>query len=231
MKIEPYINKRDGRIEWLYRNPDGLLMEIENCDINILARMDWKPYADFERNKLGELADKRNQKNDMWCPIGDAYAFKYENDDYPRYVSSELIGYNNHDFCDDSESHRFFKRAEFLKAVCEKEGAGWLPTIALLKETVSQFECGCSFYSCPVFRGATSHCPCKRHSEPVESAGKVKTCYMYATDGKAQCYPRCDICGKCTLNPERDYYTNSEIDELKTSVPASSLINETPTRH
>jgi hypothetical protein len=89
---------------------------------------DWMPYADFERERLNDLNNKR------W-PAGSYYAICLGSSGFVlgEHGSARLIGYDTGDFKRDSESSRLLKRAEFLKAVCEKEGVDWLPESKLCR--------------------------------------------------------------------------------------------------
>jgi hypothetical protein len=136
MIAEPYICIKGfnaGFIEW---SKDGRMVN-DNGD-NLTGQ--WIPYADFEREKLKELSrhDTREPQYSEWKlfsgPHSDKGAFKicHTMSEFPCARtcagSGELIGYTGEHFKADSESNRLLKRAEFLKAVCEKEGVEWLPT-------------------------------------------------------------------------------------------------------
>ncbi len=57
------------------------------------------------------------------------YVFTTLDSEHPLALYSNLVtGYTSDRYFADSETSRLLKRAEFLKAVCEKEGVGWLPT-------------------------------------------------------------------------------------------------------
>ncbi len=90
---------------------------------------DWTPYADFEREKLKELLGTFSLSR----PDGFSLYIKREGRKQFFYMCDEETGYGYAFWRDDSESNRLLKRAEFLKAVCGKEGVEWLPTPAHLK--------------------------------------------------------------------------------------------------
>jgi len=121
MLVEPYIAIRGhlaGNIEYrdaaLFQKKDGTWV----CD------GDWIPYADFEREKLRELGSVNEYiKAHEW-----GYSLGINLDDGVRILDSEVLIHYSHDCYEaDSESSRLLNRAEFLKAVCEKEGVEWLP--------------------------------------------------------------------------------------------------------
>lgn len=105
MIAEPYINTGTGEIHWVPEDRD--------CDEDDIA------YADFEREKLRGLGLK-DQGQVCFGTRFDGYTLL-------GYTSLHLIAYSSDDYVKDSESNRLLKRAEFLKAVCEKEGVAWLP--------------------------------------------------------------------------------------------------------
>ncbi len=73
----------------------------------------WQEYAYFERVKLKEL------RADCIMP------WTLSPYSVLKYTSGERIGYSFKEYDKDTESSRLLKRAEFLKAVCEKEGVEW----------------------------------------------------------------------------------------------------------
>jgi len=108
MIAEPYICIKGGRagdIQWTF-NEHGIGPD------------EWQPYAAFEREKLKELDGVVIHSD--W-----AGKLTFLSRGGTFYDSGELIGYS--EYLNDSESNRLLKRAEFLKAVCEKEGVEWLP--------------------------------------------------------------------------------------------------------
>lgn len=120
MIAEPYIAIKGvcaGEIHWfddVYYNGE----KWKNED-------DWMPYADFEREKLRQISL-------FGCvSLGvDGYfvtAVLADGMKLHKYNSISLIGYTKNAYMDDSESSRLLKRAEFLKAVCERENVEWLP--------------------------------------------------------------------------------------------------------
>jgi len=129
MIAEPYIcikGQDAGTIEWFETHKYNAPWEgtLGPC---------WMRYANFEREKLKELGANEGISVDAWrgqYVIGlERYISgqAYQKGDAVRYSlrSSELIDYDKYYF--DCESNRLLKRAEFLKAVCEKEGVEWLP--------------------------------------------------------------------------------------------------------
>lgn len=146
MIAELYIctkGRRVGEIHTMFKDEYGELwrpyMDGKTCRLSYCKNIDlgciWQPYADFEREKLKEL----NQLNDdEWIKLerkgyylgvwlrklsGSGNGFTGH-----TYHSGDLIAYSLKDYLADSESSRLLKRAEFLKAVCEKEGVPWLPS-------------------------------------------------------------------------------------------------------
>src|SRR4051794_23223861 len=118
MIAEPYIftsGRRAGRLTWLSGQPcSGRCSEgCVNCDKGAI-----EPYADFEREKVKKLG------YDFILVNANGFFTVHAGD--PSKWSLRLIGYG-HKVQDDSESSRVIKRAEFLKAVCEREGVEWLP--------------------------------------------------------------------------------------------------------
>lgn len=142
MTAEPYICIKGppvGEICWLapHSNPDErpdhrylvfVRRNMKELAENLDASEQWQPYADFEREKQkaigGELFIDSGGVS-----IDGVYFFIKDVDMSRAYKmdSQELIGYRLGDYDADSESSRLLKRAEFLKAVCEKEGVAWLP--------------------------------------------------------------------------------------------------------
>lgn len=117
MIAEPYICKEavisanHGEIKWFH--------EADEC---LLEKIFWQPYADFEREKLKELhADGIG----VSCIGSYELSIRVATGKTVTYNSCDLIDY--HEVFEDSESSRLLKRAEFLRAVCEKEGVEWPP--------------------------------------------------------------------------------------------------------
>lgn len=146
MIAEPYICRqgpRTGYIAWFDADPDAgeavaqhhLYTRAKALDGN-RRKTDglWQLYADFEREKLWAVAPER-----ALCVIGCAgfrilavrRSGRWNDPRQVEYKSNKLIGYDYEDWQKDSESSRLLKRAEFLKAVCEKEGVEWLPAKAV----------------------------------------------------------------------------------------------------
>ena len=121
---------------------------------------EWQPYADFEREKLRAL---RCFPNNL-VPSSSGYhlavpcAFKgMKITKSKHYGSNDLVGFHLTDYCDASESSRLLKRAEFLKAVCEKEGVEWLP-----KEEPKE-KCCTHEYLGHINQSPKDYCPCDCH--------------------------------------------------------------------
>lgn len=129
MIAEPYINRHNGEITWAKGIED--------------LGYPWQQYACFEREKLRELGWKHGIGINISC--SDAF-WMIQRDGKRRieYMSDELIGYGYADFQNDSESSRLLKRAEFLKAVCEKEGVEWLPKDPEFVVVGNEFDKPCS---------------------------------------------------------------------------------------
>ncbi len=117
MIAEPYIcidpketDRKLGEIVWDYPHNLG--------DVLGFVAL-YRAYADFEREKLwkefGVQFVRIDNVRGFFLPwmVG--------------FNSKDLINYDTQNYIDDSESSRLLKRAEFLKAVCEKEGVEWLP--------------------------------------------------------------------------------------------------------
>jgi len=114
MRAEPYICKtgpKAGEIQWK--------QDWETWSEN------WQRYVDFEREKLRELDGFL-----VLLEFDGRYMFRSRFDmPVTCYDSQHLIGYS--EYLADTESNRLLKRAEFLKAVCEKVGVEWLPDPAI----------------------------------------------------------------------------------------------------
>ncbi len=199
MKAEPYIcteGTPKGEIRWYQEGCPSK----QDPDLGY-----WQPYADFEREKLKELKNvkaaycgsngitvscqdcywllmNRNDCQDKHCGFewqtlgGDR---KGEKQHCHHYGSAALTGYAPSDYDKDSESSRLLKRAEFLKAVCEKEGVEWLP-----REQGSNPTCGFTGHK-------KSHCDC---AVPTPLP-KEKSCSCEHSD-KWKCALVCPPC-KC----------------------------------
>lgn len=134
MKAEPYIITKGPRAEEIYWVREG-----DEC----ADGEEWgEPYADFEREKLVDLKSISLEVDFEMETGGFGYRLKVF-DKYvglqPKfriYYSFYVIRYTTNDWHKDSESNRLLKRAEFLKAVCEREGIEWLP-----KPTDKQEKC------------------------------------------------------------------------------------------
>jgi hypothetical protein len=121
MIAEPYICTKGptaGEIWWW--NSDGQCV-YEGC-IDKKVEECWVPYAAFEREKL------RGLESVDGIDVGAAgYRIYLLGVDRGPVFSEDVTAYTQERFDADSESDRLLKRAEFLKAVCEKEGVEWLP--------------------------------------------------------------------------------------------------------
>ncbi len=132
MIAEPYIctrGPRAGEIEsgWMRiaaARPETFEERSDGAVGLRLLSDEWVRYADFEREKLSALGAKH-----FHVPVTDTgpVFFLTPKNRNRTYRADELIGYTIHQYEIDSESSRLLKRAEFLKAVCEKEGVEWLP--------------------------------------------------------------------------------------------------------
>lgn len=123
MIAEPYIcikGPKAGEIEW----KTSFCMKL-GVPIGDDTGNRWKPYADFEREKIKELSKEKRWR--LWLEDDIGWCLGTGKGAYCHYDSSSLTNYFSYDWRDASESSRTLKRAEFLKAVCEKEGVEWLP--------------------------------------------------------------------------------------------------------
>jgi len=125
MTCEPFINKGTGEIEWFqtkkgnWRCPGypSLDYYLDGTQLGKDGSV-WTPYADFEREKLKELGGKS-----FYVDASRGYFWHNGRD---CHTSKDLIDYSGKDYHNDSESNRLLKRAEFLRAVCKKEGLQYL---------------------------------------------------------------------------------------------------------
>ncbi len=133
MICNPFIHTTTGEIEWF---PDY----VHNVANSIYGKTPYVSYADFEREKLKELANGEGrdwQYSEDCLSIhpygtkGGAFQISRTQMEKPWNLewlnSYDLTDYAGDDYCLASESQRLLARAEFLKAVCEKEGVEWLP--------------------------------------------------------------------------------------------------------
>lgn len=129
MIAEPYIcikGPKAGTIEWMSSAGRPCT---NKCD-DPCVHCGWESYADFEREKLKEIeTDLFNQsvKTAYYWLGGRSHSW----------FADELIGYTREEYEADSESSRLLKRAEFLKAVCEKEGVEWLSRECTCNPTIT----------------------------------------------------------------------------------------------
>lgn len=149
MIYEPHIciqGPKAGEIDWRRPNTANKRLILEELDSSDYLCIDadgnnWQLYHRFEREKLKEL----NPVSSDNIGIGhsgyglDIWYRKTKTGLAGRWhKSDELIGYGLRDYLNDSESSRLLKRAEFLKAVCEKEGVEWLPRECCCGETLTK---------------------------------------------------------------------------------------------
>ena len=140
MISDPFLcirGQKVGTIEWFHdaesqKKSDGLIYD--SC-IGPMQNV-WQEYAEFERGKLGELECFPHEIT----PSSGGYELHvpkikkgYKVKTTTEYLSCNLIGYGLTKFTNDSESSRLLKRAEFLRAVCKKEGALWIEELPKMK--------------------------------------------------------------------------------------------------
>lgn len=234
MIAEPYICikpgiKTTGKIEWWFP-PVHKDAPYTGHNGSVMKEDAWQPYADFEREKLRELKASRAGVWIASMDTGDGWGVCIPNNkagEFIRYYSDDFIGYASYDT--DSESCRLLKRAEFLKAVCEKEGVEWLPDERLTdwKPTAKQ----------------------KKLSEQDEKTIDEMLEYHLASCTRPGCCKpqkekceacedkrvrKCGFCGRCLMccreanggklcKPTRDTYTKDEIDTMFKNL--SSFLN------
>lgn len=199
MIAEPYIcikGKQLGTIEWFATVPEQLY------DYSCV----WQPYADFEREKLREL----NLGTLHTLPPGEksGYGLGY---DLHCLRSRHMTGYGSNEYLKDSESSRLLKRAEFLKAVCEKEGVAWLPkrdeeeATPKAKNNGPCVMCGKDVYG---YSWWTKNPMKYKDALPIHD-GK---CFQ-KWDGETMLpSPNDTNPVKVPIEPERDYYTKDEME-------------------
>lgn len=215
MIAEPYIcikGKQAGTIEWLQEDETGRPYEIGEASEMVWPKGVWERYADFEREKLKAL-DSMPRNACSQSDFGELLTIGV--DDRGFFVlgngSGDLIGYTEEQHTKDSESSRLLKRAEFLKAVCQKESIEWLPK-----------QCNCSPYVtlngehiCSVMKKPWHIMPSSgwmdENAEPIRRLESC-ICFKVCNGEMLQNNPRCPIHGE----PEPDYYTKAEVeDELE----------------
>lgn len=191
---------------------------------NLDGSEQWQPYADFEREKLKELRGG--------MIFLDAVAGYSINTRRKGFLSKHLVSYSTHDFAEDSESSRLLKRAEFLKAVCEKEGVEWLANVEHVcahdwERTNRQRNTGmgmmrvwvckkCSdYYLCEEGQTPGPDCHCGKDGHPLGSIN----CPVH---GRNRLHPEQVEWQGMThapmYKPERDVYSKAEIDERMDSL-------------
>lgn len=146
MIAEPYIcirGNKKGDIYTLLKDEyeelwrpyqDVTTVRLSYCK-NVDMGCDWQPYADFEREKLRELGSRSGITRGT---AGYCLSKKCDRLFDTAYMSKDM-GYSTEQYEQDSESSRLLKRAEFLKAVCEKEGISWLPKDEPAREAKEEF--------------------------------------------------------------------------------------------
>jgi len=136
MICEPYICLESkiypiGDIQYLDVREAHTRRPFGRPDIYVNHDNTWQRYADFEREKLRELIGP--VKIDIDYSGG--YRLVRENEisgplmatekTAKIWLSEKLTGYSTKDYKNDTEADRLLMRAEFLKAVCLKEGLSW----------------------------------------------------------------------------------------------------------
>jgi|CXWL01.1.fsa_nt_gi hypothetical protein len=208
MIAEPYIaikGPRAGEIGW-FDDSDGF-----NCS----SEEPWQPYADFEREKLTGLCDKNCDMMAVGLSLRMGYFLGFDDDSGMHEIisSDELIDYCGCKYLKDSESSRLLKRAEFLKAVCEKENVPWLDSIAW---------CHCKNPRKDGMHQIQGQC---EHEGYVDSKGFCRKCWD-AGKGCASCdNEKCpsnrDFC-ECPKPGEGDFrcYTHPRMKDVYTKEEA-----------
>lgn len=127
--------------------------------------------ADFELEKLRRLGDLEMDTSTIKIYFGAGYRLGLPG---KNWLSENVIGYNTVHFREDTESNRLLKRAEFLRAVCEKEGVEWLleenSCDGCMQEALSDIwqcprhgeegcGCGCHHTGNPGCMGCSKDCP------------------------------------------------------------------------
>ena len=127
MICEPYICIRGSRLGEIRYAPiasGGKNQKGNDSDEWLLGNdCEWQEYADFERAKLREIFPKW----DVGVSVSSLGYCLHNDMGRAVFSSYRLTGYTPHEHFSDSESSRLLKRADFLNAVCEKEGVEWLP--------------------------------------------------------------------------------------------------------
>ncbi len=214
MIAEPYICTRGpeiGQIHWL--RPATTPSELDTGM--------WQPYADFEREICAKLECYPNHIRQTTLGYHIMFTRSLQGKKQAFYNSHELLDYSAVDYSMDTESGRLLKRAEFLKAVCEKEGVEWLPkqpyatggvvsAPAPGEEPIPAALNGCCAHCTGAPRGCLNPCPpppaptspqwCKGRE------GEGHTCRIGDLTGT------CIVCGHVDNPGAREYYTKAEID-------------------
>lgn len=187
--------------EICYANTEDQCLELGYC-------AQWRPYADFEREKLRVLGCEKSGRGLLLGSAG--YEITTYSPGYVRennYTSDILIGYSPSDYATDSESSRLLKRAEFLKAVCEKEGVTFLPKAE---------ECVPPDSERPTLRKLLEGTPLKRETPLAAHPPITQVGYEAAVEKAEEAKRRLDEDElRCC-----DYYAKKEIDDR-----ISALIN------
>lgn len=192
MICEPFIcyqGPQAGEIEWMRK----ICADLAPIPVGDAAGNRWKPYADFEREKLKELEAE--------CIfVAEHRLSGYITLDYTSY---QRIGYSTKDYARDSESSRLLKRAEFLKAVCEKEGVEWLPKPQEEECHVCKGTGMYRHFDANTLRRDVGKSPCLNCAEKTQDDEQECHC---GKDGHPLGSINCPVHG-------RDTYTKAEIDE------------------
>lgn len=179
MIAEPYIHLKTGVFGWA------------ECGDK---QDEWRPYADFEREKL-EVLDA--EMGHVGLSGSNGYFIRVTLK--ATYFSDDLIGYCGCDFKRDPESNRLLKRAEFLKAVCEKEGVEWL----LTEKPITRHQNVNGI--CPACKA-----PCRFFPDTVQSKPGIDVVHVLAEKPKGNTSVACPTCGEthswpaCEGNVRRD---------------------------
>lgn len=192
-------------------------------------------YADFERGKLRELANLKLPDGGFFKPrieYHDCFGFVINHVEHGTYHKScDLICYPTADYEHDTESDRLLKRAEFLKAVCERENVEWLPDVQKMHITSEEPKS-----SPDRFHELTPE-------ERQEGREKVEEAIKGDCEPVASHSPGCNAfhglpcwygnrcpCS-CHPKPERDYYTKDEVGDLIASLVRVIRRNEPLSSH
>lgn len=247
MIAEPYIcikGQSLGEIDWETTNAARGSCKNVLTEMMRNAESTWRRYADFEREKLRGLSCQDIRMpgigtiyDQTGVSVGYSIYCKNSNE---LYLSSELIGYSRY-LCD-SESSRLLKRAEFLKAVCEKEGVEWLPESKKCEEQsgtlcychpssgldcgVTKTGCPCSCHQkeekCQCSGFCTSACSCRCHHMVLRSSKPLTETHTVEPEGK-KCRKNGLTCGCVECFMDRNYCSKPEEPKPECSVEHSKM--------